>query len=112
MRAAFEVVRIFHGEAAATEAQDRFVRLVQRGETDEQVPEITLSADVQTVFSIVRSVVEEETSNKEIRRLIEQGSVKFAGEKVVESEAEVNIPEHGVDIKIGKKRWFRVVRAE
>lgn len=108
MRTAFEVTRIFHGEAAAIEAQERFVKLVQRGESDENVPEVDLAEATQTVFSLVRILLDTETSNGQIRKLIEQGSVKINGEKCTERDAEVTIPTKGLDLKIGKKRWFKV----
>lgn len=108
MRAAFEVTRIFHGEEAATEAQDRFVRLVQRGETDENVPEVVLDDVEHTVFSIVRGALDADTSNREVRRLIEQGSVKIDGEKTDDRDAVIPIPAEGLNIKVGKKRWFKV----
>ncbi len=112
MRTALEVTTIFHGHEAAIEAQDRFVRLVQRGETDENVPEITVEASEQTVYTIVRRVLAPETSNKEVRRLIEQGSVKFNGEKVSDRDSAVPIPREGLNVKIGKKMWFKVLLQE
>lgn len=112
MRTAFEVTRIFHGEEVATEAQDRFVRLVQRGETDENVPEVVLEDVEQTVASVVRGSLGADTSNREIRRLIEQGSVKINGEKLIDRDAVVQIPAEGLDIKIGKKKWFKVKCAQ
>lgn len=108
MRAAHEVTRIFHGDEAAAEAQDRFVRLVQRGETDENVPEVILEGTEHTVFSIVRGALENDTSNKEIHRLIVQGSIKIGGEKMTDRTTPVHIPADGIDVKIGKKQWFTV----
>jgi tyrosyl-tRNA synthetase len=109
MRAAFEVTRIFHGEDAAKEANERFVRLVQAGESDENVPEVSLDESERTVFSLMREVLTaEEFSNQEIRRLIEQGSIKINGEKCTDRDAAVSIPAEGLDLKVGKKRWFKV----
>lgn len=108
MKTAFEVTRIFHGEEAATEAQDRFVRLVQRGETDENVPEVVVDDVDHTVASVVRGALGASASNREIRRLIEQGSVKINGEKMLDRETVVQIPATGLDLKVGKKKWFKL----
>jgi tyrosyl-tRNA synthetase len=111
MRTAFAVTRIFHGDEAATEAQNRFVRLVQQGETDENVPEVVLPDTEYTVMTLLRSVLGDDTSNKEIRRLIEQGSVKIGGEKLTTHDAPIHLTATGLDLKIGKKKWFKVKRA-
>lgn len=110
MRAAFEVTKIFHGEAAAIEADERFVQLVQKGGTAENVPEVQVSGSEMTVFALVREVITDETST-ELRRLIEQGSVKINGEKYADRDQVVTIPVEGIDLKVGKKLWFKVKTA-
>lgn len=109
MRAAFEVTRIFHGEEAAKEAEHQFVNRVQQGGTDDEAPEVVVSEASQTVYSIVREAADESVSNGELRRLIEQGSVKINGEKMDDRDTTVEVPPEGLDLKIGKKQWFKVV---
>ncbi len=108
MRAAWEVTRIFHGETAANEAQQRFIKLVQQGGTDEKVPEVFVKAKSVTLFELLQTVLSSEMSNREIRALIEQGSIKLDNVKWSNREQVVSIPSEGVNLKVGKKRWFLI----
>lgn len=112
MRAAFEVTRIFHGDAAAEEAKQSFVTRVQKGDVDENAPEVTLESPHPTLIDLLRSVLGSDTSNGELRRLIDQGSVKLDGEKWTDRDAVVTIPPDGLNLKVGKKRWFKVLAKE
>jgi tyrosyl-tRNA synthetase len=112
LRAAFEVTRLFHGEAAATEARERFGALVQRGESAENVPEVAIDSAEHTVFSLVRAVLSPtEFSNRQVRELIAEGAVKVNGEKYADQDAPLVIPATGLDLKVGKKLWFKVTAA-
>ncbi len=107
MRAAFEVTRIFHGDEMATEAQERFVQLVQLHGAAENVPELMIEAG-STIFAILRKALEAETSNNEIYRLLAQGSVKINDEKVLERDQVIHVSPEGLNLKVGKKRWFKL----
>ena len=108
MKVAFEVTKIFHGEEAAEEASLRFVQLVQKGGVAKNVPEVTLNETELTVATLVRKVVGSDTSTNEIRRLIEQGSVRINGKKKESRDEVVKLPREGIDLKVGKKQWFKV----
>lgn len=109
-RAAFEVVKIFHGKSAAKQAKVKFEALVQGKDVDTQeLPEVEVAQTNPSVFSIVRECLDSDTSNSQVRRLIDQGAVKVNGKKFEDQDREVKIPEDGVAVRVGKKRWFRVV---
>jgi tyrosyl-tRNA synthetase len=111
-RAAFEVVKIFHGKEAAQEAQKKFEVLVQGQSFDEEdLPEVKVSDSSLSIMDIVRECLDSDTSNSQIRRLINQGAVKVDGTKLESPEKEVDVPSEGVTVRVGKKRWFRVVKA-
>lgn len=109
MRAALEVTRIFHGEEAALEAQERFVQLVQMKGPAENIPEVRIKSASSTLFTILRECLAADTSNNEIQRLIDQGSVKIDGEKMTERGHIVNLSPDGNILKVGKKQWFHVL---
>lgn len=110
MRAAYEVTKIFHGEATGKEAEDQFIRLVQHKEVSADVPEVTVQSIDYTLYSLLREVLrDDEFSNSEIRRLIEQGSIKVGGEKVDVADAKITLAPDGIQVKIGKKRWLKVI---
>jgi tyrosyl-tRNA synthetase len=108
MRAAFEVTRIFHGEEKATSAQEKFVALVQRKDTAEDLPQVTIEHQKPTLFQLVRNCLGGGTSNSEVRRLIRQGAVKVDGSQRKDTDQEVEVFGDGVTVKVGKKRWFKV----
>ncbi len=109
MRAAFEVTRIFHGEDAAVEAQERFVQLVQMKGPAENIPEVSIKWQSPTLFSILRECLTDDISNNEIQRLIDQGSIKIDGEKMTDRGQILTLLPDGCILKVGKKQWFRVV---
>lgn len=112
LHTAFEVTRIFHGEESATEAQERFDQLVRKKTFSENVPEIFMEHPEQTVFSVARNCLDEGTSNGQIRRLIEQGSIKIDGKKEADKDGVVTLTSEGLLLKVGKKQWFRVKLAQ
>lgn len=112
MRTAFEVTRIFHGEEQATAAQEKFVTLVQKKETTEDLPRITVEQQKLSLAQLVKYCLGSEASNSEVRRLIKQGAVKVDGTQLNDGDVEVEIPEQGVTVKVGKKRWFKAIPAE
>jgi hypothetical protein len=41
--------------------------------------------------------------------LLEQNAVEIDGDMVKEAESIINIPVGGLNLKVGKKKWFKVV---
>ena len=109
MRTAFEITRIFHGENKATEAQERFAALVQRKEAVEDLPRVTIDDRRPTLFQLVNRCLGDEASNSEMRRLIKQRAVRVDGSQMGDGDAVVEIPDSGMTVKVGKKRWFSVI---
>lgn len=108
MRAAFEVTKIFYGESAAFKAQQKFISKFQKRETPEEMPLVNIGKEVARTFDIVKMCIPE-TSNSEIRRLFSQGGVRFNGEMLKGPDENMNIPLEGLLIKVGKRKWFKVV---
>ncbi|KKR20088.1 MAG: Tyrosine-tRNA ligase [Parcubacteria group bacterium GW2011_GWE2_39_37] len=89
MRLAFEVTKLYHGEKKAKQAENYFIKTVQKKE----VP-IKLAS-----------------SKGEARRLIEQGGVKVNGLVVKDVNADLNIVPEGVLLQRGKLHFLKVVGA-
>ncbi len=109
MFAALEITKIFHGEDEAKRAQDKFILLVQRKESADDVPEIHVGSDEHTLFGVLRKCYDKGTSNSAIRRLIKQRAVKVDGKVNVDEDSLIVIPDVGLNIKVGKKKWFKVL---
>ncbi len=108
MRTALEITTIFHGKEAAEAAQDKFVTVFQKREVAEDIEEKYVSSDRLSVFDLVRTCLDDTVSNSEIRRLIEQRSVKVDGVVAGTPADLVTILPEGSVCTVGKRKWFKV----
>ncbi|MBI2590652.1 MAG: tyrosine--tRNA ligase [Candidatus Blackburnbacteria bacterium] len=101
---ALEVVRQFHGEVKATDAQKEFEETFQKGGAPEDTE--TYNAKRQTV-NLVDVLAETRVvkSKSDARRLLEQGALEWNGEKVKATELEVG---DGGTLRVGKHRFLRI----
>ena len=104
MKLAFEIVSIYHSEAAAQEAQTAFVRVFQKGDVPEDMPEYQLQAD-QTVLDVLADsgLV---SSRGEGRRMIKQNAVSLDDDKLTDPFAV--FPGPGV-LRVGRRKFLRVI---
>jgi tyrosyl-tRNA synthetase len=102
------LVRIFHGDEAALEAERTFDAVVRR-EVPEEVPEVELPADgeIWIVDLITRAGFAE--TNGEARRFIRGGAVRLGGEVVRDERLSLK-PEDvgGRVLQVGKRRYARL----
>jgi tyrosyl-tRNA synthetase len=108
MITAREITKIFHGEEKANEAQERFIKLVQKKEETDNIPKIKIDEPSNPLLIILKKCLGPNVSNSQIRRLIKQNAVKMDGKVKNNFEEEIHIPERGIIIKVGKKKWFKV----
>jgi tyrosyl-tRNA synthetase len=102
MRLAFEITKIYHGEKAASDAQNYWVSTFSKKEIPDDVP--TFKATARDIVSVlVDSALV--SSKSEARRAIEQGGVKIGGEVVKDVSAEV-MP--GSVVQKGKMHFIKV----
>ncbi|MEA3450112.1 MAG: tyrosine--tRNA ligase, partial [Patescibacteria group bacterium] len=79
MKLAFEITKQVHGENKAKEAQDNFIKTIQRKEIPDEINELKPSVyDIMTVLVEAKAV----SSKSEGRRVIAQGGVKINKEKI------------------------------
>jgi len=108
MITAWEITKIFHGEKGADEGQEQFIKLVQKKETSDNVPEIKFGNSSAPLLDILRKCFDESTSSSQIRRLISQNAIKIEGDPKNDSKEVIEIPKEGVLITAGKKKWYKV----
>jgi len=109
MRLARDIVRQFHGEEAAREAEAEFVRVFQRRELPSEIP--TYAPPEWSPMPIIDLLKDAglATSASAARRLISQGGVRIDGEKVEDIALTVQ-PQEGMIIRVGKRNFRRIVR--
>ena len=112
---AYELTKLVHGEEEAKKAQEGARALFASGSAA-QMPEIALSEDdfEDGQIGILKLLVKAglASSNGEARRNVEQGGVSVDGEKVSDVKAMIakaDIPEEGIVLKRGKKKFMRIV---
>lgn len=110
-RLAREVVKLWHGPSAASEAERQFERVFVEKDTPESIPEAPLSRDELTQgkvrlikLLVLAGLVE---SNSEARRLISQGGVSINGDKINDVDADVPIKD-GTVLRVGRRRFARI----
>ncbi len=108
MITAYEITKIFHGEKKAKEAQESFVKLVQKKESTGDIPEIKLGRKAASLIELLKKCLEETVSASEMRRLAKQNSVKIDGKIENDLEKKIDVSQKGILLKIGKKKWFRI----
>ncbi len=107
-----EIVERFHDAAAAQHAQESFVKRFKQGLMPDDMPEFRFEVDSagMTVSHLLREcgLV---SSNSEAVRMIEQGAVKSAGEKIVDRFAVFSAPYESV-LQVGKHKFAKVCLAK
>jgi tyrosyl-tRNA synthetase len=111
VRLARELTARFHGPEAAEKARGHFEQVFARHEIPEDVPEYVWRAGEEQIW-LPRLLLEAGlvTSTSDGRRMIRQHAVSIDGEKVTDSDA--NIQTRGsILVRVGKRRFCRVVFA-
>ena len=109
-RLASDLVRQYHSEAAADEAAQTFQRVVQRQQAPEEVPEVSVPADLLGATWVdLCAGLELSASKGEARRLMRQGGFYIEQTPVKDTEARAEVPAAGVVVRLGKRRYYRLV---
>lgn len=105
IKLASEIVKIFHGEKKAKEAEESFVNTFQKGGIPKDIEEIKGSGSLGVILVLKRIV----TSMSEWRRLIEEGAVKKINEEGEEKILDFKVEAIPGVYKIGKKRFVKII---
>ncbi len=103
-----EIVTIYHGEQEAQEAAKSFNKIFKNKELPEDIEKVAIDCERQTIW-LPRMVVLAglAKSNSEAIRLIKQGGVKLDGEKVVDSNTDIQTNKEYL-LKVGKRHFKKI----
>lgn len=111
MKLAKTFVRMFHGEAAADEAENYFKTVFQQRALPSDLPEIELSkaAYENGEANIVNLIFDLKLADSkgEARRSVQQGAVKVNEEKVTDIHASVALADDMV-VQVGKRKFAKI----
>ncbi len=107
-RLALAIVTDLHSAEAAEAARAEFERIFRRREHPEDIPELSIPREA-SIVDLVLMTGRAKTRN-EARRLITQGGVRLAGERIENPEQSVRIDEPRV-LQVGKRHFFGLIPA-
>lgn len=103
-----EIIARFHDETAAVKALENFEARFQRGAIPDEMPEIELKIDGESLG--IANLLKEANltaSTSEAIRMINAGAVKIDGEKVENPKLEISADSQHV-YQVGKRKFARV----
>lgn len=110
MTLAKEIVKLYHGEEKAVEAEEHFKSVFQKKNLPDDIQdlEISLEDSEDGIFFIPKLVttLKLSPSTSEARRLIKQGGIKINGEKISEEKLSIN---DGDIIQVGKRKFAKLI---
>lgn len=106
MQLAREIVTLYHGPAAATEAEAAFVAQFQKGQLPEDIKAKKMGSSYKTAILMVADTGLV-ASNTEARRVLEQGGVRVDGKIIDDPLAPIKLKSDQI-IQVGKRRFVKV----
>ena len=106
MQLACTIVRLYHGEEAALEAEEEFKRVFQQRALPTDIPEYAMDAPTEPIF-VPQFCTDAglTASNGEARRSIKAGAFKVNGEKYTEENLTL---EDGMIVQVGKRKFVKI----
>ena len=106
MQLARTIVRLYHGEEAALEAEEEFKRVFQQRALPTDIPECAMDAPTEPIF-VPQFCTDAglTASNGEARRSIKAGAFKVNGEKYTEENLTL---EEGMIVQVGKRKFVKI----
>lgn len=110
MKLAKEVVKLYHGEEKALEAEQYFKSVFQKKNIPDDIAEMEVSIEEseEGLFFIPKIVtgLKLSSSTSEARRLLKQGGIKLNGEKVENDKIALQT---GDIIQVGKRKFAKII---
>jgi tyrosyl-tRNA synthetase len=106
MELAREIVSIFHGDAAAQQAEEHFRTVFQERDLPPDMPTHVVEAPTSIVDLLASSGLV--SSKGEARRLIQQGGVRLDGDKISSIDHVVSVEKEAV-LQVGKRKFLKLV---
>ena len=107
MKTAKMITAIFHGEELAQKAEDYFVSKIQKKEAPDDVEEISLGFESETLLNILKKALPQ-MSGGELKRLISQNAVRLEGGVKADEKEIINLNKEGMILNVGKRTWLKI----
>ncbi|MFC7441256.1 tyrosine--tRNA ligase [Laceyella putida] len=114
MRLGYTLVRMYHGEQAAQEAEQHFKTVFQQRDLPDDIPEVKIAqADLEEGKMWIVALLSQlglVATNGEGRRMVQQGGVRINQEKVTDPQAKVEVRD-GMVVQVGRRKFAKVKMA-
>jgi tyrosyl-tRNA synthetase len=98
----------YHGADTGAAEEAWFTAVFSRRSVPDDVPTVTIQDPNVTLLEILRACLPS-TSSTQLRRLIEDGSVRVGGRERLSDPEQRHPVASGDVLRVGRRRWFRVV---
>ncbi|MEI0605814.1 tyrosine--tRNA ligase [Brachyspira pulli] len=98
-----EIVKIYHGEEEALNAEEEFKRIFSSKGLPDEIEEVKVNKD-DNILNIL-SICMSSESKSNLKRLIAQGSVTLDNEKI--NDINTVVSKEGI-LKVGKRNFFKI----
>ncbi|MDR3628407.1 MAG: tyrosine--tRNA ligase [Ignavibacteriaceae bacterium] len=104
------LVRMYHNEQAAVEAQEEFDKIFIKKEIPDEIPEFRIDDNISEL-GILDLIVKTNCapSKGEARRLVAQGGVSLDGEKIEDIAAVISLNKESI-LKVGKRKFVKIIK--
>jgi len=99
-----ELVKIYHGQAAAEKARENFIKLFQKKEIPEDIKEIKTKTGESLEDTLIKNKII--PSKSEFRRLIKAGAIDIDNQTINDVNYFVK---QSIVVRVGKKKFLRIV---
>ncbi len=105
MKLAYTITEMYNGKTAADEAQDNFIKVVQKKEIPDDIPNVKINSDISLIDFI--SNYDKSLSRGEIKRLAQSGALKINSEKQVNPNFLITTSMLPVIVQYGKRKYIK-----
>lgn len=102
------IVRMYHDEEAAAQAEEHFKNVFQRKQLPDHIKEVTWPGEQQVLITNLLVELKLMSSKSEARRMVENGGIQVNSQKVLDP-AEMVLLENGTIIQVGKRKFVKVI---
>ncbi|WKZ31224.1 MAG: tyrosine--tRNA ligase [Candidatus Dojkabacteria bacterium] len=100
---ALEVTSALKGDEAAKRAEQYFVSVFQEKNYEVDIPTVKVDSQTINILALIVDGAKFAESKSQARRLVEQGAVYFANEKISDWNHEVTVNAEGAVLKVGRQ---------
>ncbi|WP_456272713.1 tyrosine--tRNA ligase [Bacillus sp. AK031] len=101
------LVRMYHGETAALDAEAQFKAVFQKGRIPDDIPAVLWDGRLETPIVDLLVELNMLSSKSEARRMIANGGVKIDGSKIEDAGLVVTLTD-GMIIGVGKRKFTKI----